>query len=464
MSVGTVEDLGNGRYRARLPRALDKNRKSLGTFASAEEAHSVINGTLALAQNHRLAVPGGETFRSFLAEFLNRRELSGIRNIDRDRRMARLHLETADFADRPLKAIVRVQVKDWLDKLQRKTAQRTGERLRAQSIRNCLNLLRVCFQDAMDRGLIEHNHARDLRLNRATLVTTEEPWTYLEPHEQEAFLAAIPADGSAFDERNYYAFAIGTGLRPGEQRALHVEDVHLEGEEPYVHVRYGSPGKKPTKTGRTRRVTLFGLALEAAKAQAALLKCKRNPKRLFWPNRAFEYRTEGSPENWNQWLRAAGIKRPVRVYDLRHTFASSLVAGWWGRRWTLEEIKAQLGHTDIKMTQRYAHLGLTALRTATRETTASYSGPRLFEDATSAHAEAAKQPEQAQTESSARAAEPGEVMQNTTSEIGPCVVRDETEVSESAQIVAAFVNRRSRVQISKLAPERLSWLHRSSAA
>jgi integrase len=52
----------------------------------------------------------------------------------------------------------------------------------------------------------------------------------------------------------------------------------------------------------------------------------------------------------------AGITRRVRFHDLRHTCASSLVAGWWGRAWRLEEVKAILGHGSVTMTERYAHL------------------------------------------------------------------------------------------------------------
>jgi integrase len=404
MKAGTIEETKSGRFSVRLPRALDKNRRRLGTYDTRDEAQSIVNGTLALAQKHHITIPGGETLRSFLADFLNRRELNGVRNIDRDRRTAKSHLETAEFVDAPLTSIRRVQVADWLDRLQRKPSKRTGEKLKAQTVRNTLNLLRVCFQEAMDRGLIEQNPARDLRLNRSTNAVTEEPWTYLEPEEQKAFLGAMPAD-----EGRYYAFALGTGLRPGEQRALQLSDVRLDGEDAYVLVRQGNPGK-PTKTGKTRRVPLFGMALEAAHVQVAFLKGKANPKRIFWPTPTGNHRPEGSPDGWADWLRAAGIKRPVRVYDLRHSCASSLVAGWWGRRWFIEEVKEVLGHSDIKMTQRYAHLGDTALRAATRETNEAYFGPQL--------------------------------------------AQKEAQPPEMSGKVTVFVNRRSRVRLSQLAPER----------
>ena len=86
---------------------------------------------------------------------------------------------------------------------------------------------------------------------------------------------------------------------------------------------------------------------------------------------------------------------------------------WWGRRWTLEEVKEVLGHTDIKTTQRYAHLGETAIRDAVRETQLALTGPEL--------------------------------VQND---------QNRAQAHEIAGSVLAFVNRRSRVQVSKSAPQK----------
>ena len=55
--------------------------------------------------------------------------------------------------------------------------------------------------------------------------------------------------------------------------------------------------------------------------------------------------------SWNTARKQAGIA-DVRVHDLRHSFASFLVNA--GR--SLYEVQRILGHTQIKTTQRYAHL------------------------------------------------------------------------------------------------------------
>ena len=50
----------------------------------------------------------------------------------------------------------------------------------------------------------------------------------------------------------------------------------------------------------------------------------------------------------------------LRLHDLRHQFASFLVND--GR--TLYEVQKILGHSDAKVTERYAHLSLATLQEA----------------------------------------------------------------------------------------------------
>ena len=63
--------------------------------------------------------------------------------------------------------------------------------------------------------------------------------------------------------------------------------------------------------------------------------------------------------SWNKARTDAGLE-DVRIHDLRHSFASFLVNA--GR--SLYEVQKLLGHTQIKTTQRYAHLTHDTLRDA----------------------------------------------------------------------------------------------------
>jgi len=153
---------------------------------------------------------------------------------------------------------------------------------------------------------------------------------------------------------------------------LHVADVHLDGPEgPWVHVRFGSKGKPP-KNGRPRKVPLFGMSLEAAREWLRVLPTYApvNPEGLIFPTpEKAKRKTSGgrghvggarrqigkTPRAWSI-VKAAFGERKVWWHLLRHTAATSLLCGWWGRRWSLEEVAKLLGHSSVKVTERYAHL------------------------------------------------------------------------------------------------------------
>jgi len=55
--------------------------------------------------------------------------------------------------------------------------------------------------------------------------------------------------------------------------------------------------------------------------------------------------------------------KDVRIHDLRHTFASTTVAGGQGR----PMIGKLLGHTQVQTTARYAHLTADPVRNAAND-------------------------------------------------------------------------------------------------
>lgn len=92
-----------------------------------------------------------------------------------------------------------------------------------------------------------------------------------------------------------------------------------------------------------------------------------NPKTLK-PFTSFYY-------SWDTARNQAGLA-DVRVHDLRHSFASFLVNN--GR--SLYEVQRFLGHTQIKTTQRYAHLDQESLLSAVN--TVSVAAPNVLGEGT----------------------------------------------------------------------------------
>lgn len=276
----------------------------------------------------------GITLSQFGIGYLSRREQRGIRGIDADRNRWKNYVDELPIGKLPVSTLRRRDVIDWLDSL-------GALGLAAQTRRNALNLLRVALHDAVDRELLQANPARDVKLPRRVNATSKEDLEgILPPEEQARLLAAMPAEMSPVAR-----FAMLTGLRQGEQWSLRWSDVFLD--EDFILVRWSAEGK-PTKGGRPRRVPLLGPArviLESLPRRSQWVFCGARGKR----------RGHGKPpKGWHEAITAAGIPHRVRWHDLRHTCATSLLAGWWGRKWSIDEVCKMLGHSSTQVTERYA--------------------------------------------------------------------------------------------------------------
>lgn len=319
------------------------------------------------------------TFAEYLPIVLDMREREGVRGIATERNRAGVHLASAPFAPLPLGEIRGPHIRAWLGEMQQKTARdHRGDRLiSTQTVARSLALASAVFGRAVESELVPTNPCHGVRLRkRAEELTAAEPWTYLTLGEQRALAESEriwPIHRAAI------AFAIGTGLRQGEQMHLPIDEVHVDGSTPHVNVRFGSKNKPP-KSGKSRIVPLFGSGLVAAREALAWSTRRYNPERVLFPGMSGRRRSTGKPlgsvydefgeweDGWKQAKRYANILRRVRWHDLRHTFASCLVSGAWGHRWPLPEIRSVMGHSSVTITERYAHLGDDAIHAAARAT------------------------------------------------------------------------------------------------
>ena len=109
-----------------------------------------------------------------------------------------------------------------------------------------------------------------------------------------------------------------------------------------------------SKAGRARYVPLSGSTIALLNAVPRIDGCP-----FVFPNPETRQPYALSYGAWKTVRRRAGMAE-VRMHDLRHTFASLLVNS--GR--SLYEVQQILGHQNIRMTQRYAHLSQETLLTA----------------------------------------------------------------------------------------------------
>ena len=170
---------------------------------------------------------------------------------------------------------------------------------------------------------------------------------FLSAEEAKALLIAIKASKNPMLQ-HIVSMLILTGARKREVLDAKWEDFDME------RTSWRIPN---TKAGKARIVPLS----DAATALLTnLRKKKRSPYAFANPITLKPYKS--IYYSWHTARKEAGLD-DVRIHDLRHSFASFLVNA--GR--SLYEVQTLLGHTQIKTTQRYAHLSTTSLRAASNE-------------------------------------------------------------------------------------------------
>jgi integrase len=222
--------------------------------------------------------------------------------------------------DRKLSTITNATVMDY-------RAKRRGEGLQKHSVNRETEILRAAMR------WVERLHGVAVPdLSWANLRYDEPPprQRYLSFEEWANLLAA-----SHSDIRPILICAVTTGLRKSNILNLEWSQVRLSDRRINLTV----------KGGKIHEVRISPYLAEA------LLALPKTRGRVF-VSRNFEKR-------WRAALRESGLE-DFRFHDLRHTFAS------WARQSgaDIADVKDALGHSDISMTMRYAHIKPDAQDTA----------------------------------------------------------------------------------------------------
>jgi integrase len=144
---------------------------------------------------------------------------------------------------------------------------------------------------------------------------------------------AFPPFGAYIDHlQPLILIALNTGMRRGELTSITWQDVDFRAKQVTVRAGYA-------KSGKARHIQLN------SEAMAVLKRWKGRDAK----GRVFAI---ASPKTAWAGLMAAAKIEGFRFHDLRHTFASKLVMAGVD----LNTVRELLGHGDIKMTLRYAHL------------------------------------------------------------------------------------------------------------
>jgi len=223
-------------------------------------------------------------------------------------------------------------------------AKKQSSGLCNKSINNLLGILGKCLRTAQEWEIID----KVPRIKPLKVAPQEVK--YLNEEEYTQLLVAAN-DGGIFYEM--LLFSLRTGVRIGELAALEWADINFH--DGTVTVRrnivngiVGSP-----KNNKFRTVYLACDIFEK-------LSARRKNNGLIFPDDIGNYFSRFICRNrLNNLCSKAGIKR-ISWHALRHSFASQLATNGV----SLKTIQELMGHSDLKMVQRYAHLEPITLREA----------------------------------------------------------------------------------------------------
>ncbi|WP_117235763.1 site-specific integrase [Vibrio maerlii] len=261
------------------------------------------------------------------------------------------------LVDMPMSEISAWEVQKWI-------SERRKQGTKPATINYSVNTLKGAFSRAVEWGVIEQSDLKSIK----TIKEDNTRIRYLSEVEEIELLNAMRQrdtelrekrdSGNAFREQRGYELlpsfeklsyvdhieplvllAMNTGLRRGELMGLEWPDINLT--QKYLTVR-----ATIAKSKKHRIVPLNSTALGVLKKWKA--QGERNSYVFFGED---DNPIKDFKKGWNALLSRTNIF-DFRFHDLRHHFASKLVMNGVD----LNTVRELLGHADLQMTLRYAHL------------------------------------------------------------------------------------------------------------
>ena len=259
-------------------------------------------------------------------------------------------------------------------------AERLDDGVANSTINRELNCVRGLFRLAEEESVISSNPFRKLK----PLKIDKKPKTrFLDSSEEKRLISELVSrqnrmiserqnankwreerhyelmqDTSGYKYSNYLMplvqIALKTGLRRSELLSLRWIDVIFDENNSSIYVQGIN-----TKNSQSRIIPLNDEAVSILKEWKLFCDDSDINSEFVFPNPVSGERMTEIGSAWSRVLESAKINN-FRFHDLRHTFASKLAKNGVD----LNTIRELMGHADITMTLRYAHLSPGHLRNA----------------------------------------------------------------------------------------------------
>lgn len=282
--------------------------------------------------NHRLRQK--MSFQEFSRNWLegkkaNQLALSTLLNYER---YLKVHL-LPHLGEKDLKTIIKSDI----EKIQIGLAKDHN----AKGVNLIMTVLRSILLEALKEGFLLKNPAIGIK-KLTEMSVIEAYWTKA---EIDQFLRA----NSTHPLYSFFLLALNTGLRKGELAALKWDRVDFSRNQITVSRTRDAEGLKETTKTKLKRVIPMNPLVRATLLN--LFKSGQGAEFVFITKDGSPIEVHHIYRDFSKAQTKAGILNKIRFHDLRHTFASQFMMND-GNVFDLQKL---LGHTDIKMTMRYAH-------------------------------------------------------------------------------------------------------------
>jgi len=252
------------------------------------------------------------------------------------------------LGDYPIDTITRDDIGKWVQWQESQPSGRNaGQLVSAKTVKNHQALLSNIFKAAVERGRIPTNPVRGVRVTPGQ----SREGVFLTPSEFIRILEHIPPRYEPL-----VMFLANTGARWGEATAVTWADIDTARRPPHVSINKawkkgvdGRPvlGPPKSKAGR-RSIPIGGKAVDYLPARGApgdLVFRGRDGGRIWYG--MFNTRI------WKAAVAKSGIDKTPNIHDLRHSYASWLLASGL----PLNQVQQRMGHEKIQTTVGvYGHL------------------------------------------------------------------------------------------------------------
>lgn len=323
---------------------VDGRQRWLGTVCGTKRmAEEQLTRLLAALDSGEMAAPDKMTVSDLLMEYIaTQKDTLKPRSWENNRRWAEKelipligHMKAQDVDPSDCEAL-----KARLLRAPRRDGQKGTKAPR--TVAGIITFLRSAFEHARRRGVINRNPMAGISRPRSK---TPVEYTIYSAEQ----LGALLADVKGTMWHVPLAIAVYTGMRRSEILGLQWRDVDFEAGFIRVERQVLDSGETSTlkSTSARRRIQIYG-DLRSVLVEAAMRRQGKRPSDFvcIWPDGTLIRPTFFS-QRWQEIRERAGLP-PARLHDLRHTFATMLLA----RGVPVKIVSEMLGHADPLITIR----------------------------------------------------------------------------------------------------------------